>query len=186
MKNVIKVSALLLVACLLLSSCTNYRQKANIMNEWNPTEVISISNENPSGIIKKFDKNNAENQLEKSVLLSHLHELTGDIALAKVKVLGEANGKTYTFNVYASYSKENGRVECKEMKQELAAFTYYEQEDYELQNYNTPEEMLGAEEFLPENLRQDSTEIFDKYVYDIGKVTSELQTEAEEYFTMMK
>lgn len=182
MKKIIKTSTLLLAGVLLLSSCTNISQKAYLMKEWDPIGLLSIDNESPIGVIKRLDKNNAEDKMESSVLLAHLHEMTGDIALAKVNILGEVEGKIYTFNVYASYSKENGKAIRKEIKQEFAAFTSYDQEDYESQKYDTAEDILEAENFLPESLRQNDIDTFDRYVYAIGEATNELQTEAEEYF----
>lgn len=139
-----------------------------------------------TGIVKDFNKNDPQKQMESSVLTAHLPNMTGEVGFASVKVLGEADGKTYAINVYASYSDVDGTIVCKDAGHEYAAFTARYESDYDRCDLDTPKGILNSEQFLPESLRGGSTGTFDRYVYAIGESKDTLQHEAEDYFSKNK
>lgn len=142
------------------------------------TKDYKITGEQTIGIVKDYNKQDPQKQMERTVLTKYVPEMIGEVSFADVKVLGEVDGKTYTINVIASYSEKDNKIMCVDSKSEYAAFT----EPSEA-NYEATEDIFASEQFLPESLRQKEVDTFDRYVYTIGEKKGKLQADAEEYFS---
>ncbi len=163
-----KIYIILSAAAMFMSGCgMNYHK----ITGWNTT-----------GIIKDYNKQEPQKQMESSVLTKHLPNMTGEVGFAAVEVLGEVDGKIYTINVFASFSEKDNEIICNDSNDEYAVFTAPYETDYESYE-NSVENLLSGEQFLPESLRAKETDTFDRYVYIVGGAKKDLQAEAEEYFS---
>ncbi|MGM9937722.1 MAG: hypothetical protein ACI38A_10280 [Candidatus Ornithomonoglobus sp.] len=165
----IKTAVIMSLLAVMLASCGG-------------SAFYEIKDGNIIGCIKDYSKNDDVSRMKVTALKRIMPELEGDAVFVDLKILGEADGKTYTQNTYAVYERTDGaEIERIETIDEFAAFASPDDSDFEA--VTGTQAWLHKDEFLPESISsRDSTEVFDMYVYSIGKANEELDRYAAEYF----
>ena len=143
-----------------------------------------ISGNDTIGYIYDYDKNVDEDVIAATVLERHLPEMSGEVAFARVMILGEADGKTYTLNTYIDYNFDGNEINSIPQYIELGIFDDISDVDYT--SVDETEVYMNYVKYVPEEIAET---YFSGYAANFNTVTylwkqlkEEMDADAERYF----